>query len=289
MTVVNEVESIKEISQMRAIMTSTEWGEELAVRIITDYLKEEKNIEIKNVRHLTQGEDPPDFYFEIGDHKIGCEIRHFDATNQLAQEEGDTYKTIKNIQQGLQEKGIPPLAFSVHFIKPPKGKKKAEKIVNIITKMYNESTKSSQIYERKNPETYYRLFIENDISSIEISDRDPPDGANIDEKYPYMYNISTRPYKTIKAEEMQAVIDKKDKDIRKYKDHCDQKWLIITNYETIGFFALKGAAKETQYKCNFDKVLYIQMSYINPKISKQKGSGPLTALYAVCELKRLTQ
>ena len=104
-----------------------------------------------------------------------------------------------------------------------------------------------------------------------------------------MYNIRTRPYKTIKAEEMQAVIDEKDKDIPKYKDRCDQKWLIITNYETIDYFILKGAAKETQYKCSFDKVLYIQMSWINPKISKQKGIGQLTALYAVCELKRLNQ
>ena len=275
-------------------MTSTEWHEKLAVKIITDHLKEEKNIEIKNARHLTQdGEDPPDYYFEIGDHKIGCEIRHFDATKQLAQEEGDRCRTIKNIQQGIQEKGIRPLAFSIDFIKPPKGKKNAEKIakkiVNIITTMHNESIKRSQIYERKNPEKYYRLFIQNNISSIDIFDRDPPDGANIDEKYPYMYNIRTRPYKTIKAEDMQAVIDKKDKDIPKYKDRCDQKWLIITNYETIDYFTLKGAAKETQYKCSFDKVLYIQMSWINPKISKQKGGGQLTALYAVCELKRLNK
>ena len=59
------------------------------------------------------------------------------------------------------------------------------------------------------------------------------------------------------------------------------------NYQlrTIGFFTLQGAAKEAQYKCNFDKVLYIQPIDIKPKISKQKGIGQLTALYAVCELK----
>ena len=57
-------------------MTNTEYDEKLAVSIITDYLKEEKNLQIKNVRHLTKGEDPPDFYFDIGNHKIGCEVRH---------------------------------------------------------------------------------------------------------------------------------------------------------------------------------------------------------------------
>ena len=35
-------------------MTKTEHDEQLAVRITTDYLKEEKNLQIKNVRHLTK-------------------------------------------------------------------------------------------------------------------------------------------------------------------------------------------------------------------------------------------
>ena len=205
-------------------------------------------------------------------------------------------KIRKGIQQSLQEKGIPPLVHSMNFFitKPIDISKNVEKIVNIITIMHNESITDSQEYERNDCDKYYELFIENDISSIEILYIeilyiDPPDGANINEKYPSMYNISTRPYKTIKAEEMQAIITCKDKDIPNYKEHCDQKWLIITNYETIGCFTLQGVAKETQYKCNFDKILYIQMSYINPKIRKQKGIGPLTDLFAVCELKRLNQ
>ena len=70
-------------------MTKTEHDEQLAVRIITDYLKEEKNLQIKNARHLTQDdEDPPDYYFEIGDHKIGCEVRHFDLVDELSKEKG---------------------------------------------------------------------------------------------------------------------------------------------------------------------------------------------------------
>ena len=47
----------------------------------------------------------------------------------------------------------------------------------------------------------------------------------------------------------------------------------------------KGTAKETQYKCNFDKVLYIQMSWIEPKTRKQKQTGSLTDTFAVYELK----
>ena len=98
--------------------------------------------------------------------------------------------------------------------------------------MHKESITRSEIYIRKNPEKYDRLFIEHDISSIEILYTDPLDGVNIDEKHhDGTREKSTRPDKTIKAEEMQAVIDKKDKDIPNYEEDCDQKWLIITNYE----------------------------------------------------------
>ena len=277
-------------------MTNKERDEQLAFSIITDYLKEEKNIQIKKARPLTQGEDPPDFYFEIRSDKIGCEIRHFDLIGKsakgkginLANEAAIRRKIIEEIKQSLQETGIPPFIWTMNFsiTQPIDISKNAEKIVNAITTMHKDSITRSEMYIRDNPEKYYRLFIDNDISSIEILYTDPLDGVNIDEKYHCgAWNISTRPCKTIKAKEMQAVIDKKDKDIPDYKEDCDQKWLIITNYETIGFFTLQDAAKETQYKCNFDKILYIQMSYIKPKIRKQKGIGPLTALYAVCELK----
>ena len=86
-------------------MTNKEYEEELAVRIITDYLKEEKNIEIKNVRHLTQaGEDPPDFYFEIGSDKIGCEMTHFDFIDELSKEEGNNLAKEEAIRREIIEK-----------------------------------------------------------------------------------------------------------------------------------------------------------------------------------------
>ena len=94
-------------------MTNTEYDEKLAVSIITDYLKEEKNLQIKKVRHLTKGEDPPDYYFEIGNHKIGCEVRHFDPVDQPKWEKGNNLASesaiideiAKRIKQSLHEIG----------------------------------------------------------------------------------------------------------------------------------------------------------------------------------------
>ena len=202
-------------------MTNKERDEQLAFSIITDYLKEEKNIQIKKARPLTQGEDPPDFYFEIGSDKIGCEIRHFDPIVRtakgkgfnLAHEEDVKDKIREEVKQILQETGIPSFIWTADFFvtRPIDTSKKAEKIVNAITAMRKESITRSEICRRKNREKYYRLFIEHDIFSIEILYTDPLDGVNIDEKYhDGIRPVSTRPYKTIKAEEMQAVIDKKD-------------------------------------------------------------------------------
>ena len=99
-------------------MTNKEYDEELAIRMITDHLKEEKNIEIKNDRKLPPEEgEPPDYYFEIGEDKIGCEVRHFDLvdqpkwekSNNLASESAIIDEIAKRIKQSLHEKGIPPL------------------------------------------------------------------------------------------------------------------------------------------------------------------------------------
>ena len=273
-------------------MTKKERDEKLTVEIITDHLKEEKNLQIKNVRHLNRdGDDPPDFYFEIGDRKIACEVRHFDLIDQPKWEKGNNLASesaiideiAKRIKQSLHEKGIPPLDWSMAFMKPPtKAPKHAKKIINIITIMHNESITDSQEYERNDCDKYYELFIENDISSIDIFYY--PDRANIDEKY--TFRTSGAGFcKTIKAEEMQAVIDKKDKDIPNYKEDCDQKWLIITDYGTIGYFILQGAAKETRYKHNFDKVWCIELG----TTGRQKRTGSLAGDFTIYELKKFNQ
>ena len=264
--------------------------EKLAVDIVDDYLKEEESRHIKHKRSLTKetGGEPPDQCFKIGDLKIACEVTHFDSTRQLAKEIGDKRKIVKQIQKYLQKQGLPPLGFVWGFIKPPKRVgKNAETIANLITMMHNESITNSQTYEQNNPQKYYRLFIKSNISSIMFYYKNVPDGANIDKKYPYLYNVPVRPGKPIKVEEMQAVITKKDKKIPNYKKcyDYDQKWLIITNYQTIDFFILKGAAKEAQYECNFDKVFYIQSSWIDPKTRKQKPTGSRTDDFTVYELK----
>lgn len=268
--------------------------EKCAVKIITDYLKEEKNIQIKKARHLTLEEgQPPDYYFEIGDRKIGCEVTHFDLKEKdnLAKETDRIDKIVKRVQRDLHKKGIPPLCWRMGFTtSPTEVRKNAENIVNAITMMHNESITDSEEYKRNDCDIYYDLFLGNNIDYIAITYIDPLEGANIDEKYLYGGGNRSRFPKTIKVEEMQAVITCKDKDIPNYKDipNCkeryDQNWLIITNYEFIDFFILKDAAEEAQYKCNFDNVLYIEWRGIEPKPRKQKRTGTLTDEFAVYEL-----
>ena len=146
--------------------------EECAVKIIGDYLKEEKNIQIKNDIHLTEEkeEQPPDYYFEIGDDKIGCEVRHFSLGKKginLQKESSDKRTIEKRAERCLQEQGIPVLAVSFDFALPStEVHKNVEKIVDIITIMHNESITDSNEYQRNNRERYYDLFIENNFDYI---------------------------------------------------------------------------------------------------------------------------
>ena len=276
--------------------------EESAVKIIADYLKEEKNIQIKKDRKLTKKEgEPPDCYFEIGDHKIGCEVTHFELIDGGAKKKGINAakesdiihdKIPKRVKRGLHEKGIPPLVFSPGFVDPPQeAPQHAETIVNLITMMHNESIADSEEYKRNDDDKYYDCFFDKNIERISFCYRDAPDSADIDEKYIYGGGIPPRCPKTIKVEEMQAVITCKNKDIPNWKkipnsEECyDQKWLIIANHEFTGTFILKEAAEETEYTCNFDKVFYIEWRGIEPKPRKQKRTGLLTDKYAVYELK----
>lgn len=269
----------------------------LAVKIVRDYLKEEKNKHIKAIRSLTGTDgEPPDVYFEMGDLKIACEVERFDLVGQPAWEKGKNLSSESNIichivqrvQRSLHEKGIPPLGWSMAFIAPPtEAQKHAENIVKLITMMYDESITDGQTYKQNNPSKYYRLFIRNNVSDIMFYYRDVPDGANIDEKYPYLYHVSIRPGKPIKVEEMQAVITKKDKKIPNY-NKCydyDQKWLIITNHANVGYFVLERIAKETEYECDFDKVWYTQSGWIGPTTRKQEQTESLTDMFTVYELK----
>ena len=278
-------------------MKQKEHDERLAVEIIKEHLKDEKNLQIKKDRHRTQdGEDPPDFYFEIGSDKIGCEVGHFDSIDQPTKGKGDNLlwqagirrKIVKRIEQSLQETGIPPFAWFMSFIQPPReSPQHAENVVNAITTMHQDSIEKSDIYKQTDFDKYYRLFIQKNIEYIDILYRDP-----LDETKKYCYfggGIPTPTSKTIKPEEMQAVITCKNKDIPCWKVSCDRKWLIITNYETIGLFAITDAAKEKRYEHNFDKVLYIQPSWIEPKTRKQKPAGSLTENFTIYELKKLNQ
>ena len=147
-------------------------------------------------------------------------------------------------------------------------------LVNLIVMTHTESiARISSYYRSKN------------LIDITFAYSDVPDGANIDEKYKCLYHESIRPGKPIKVEEMQKVITCKNKDIPRYKKHCDQKWLIITNRANMDFFRLEGTAKEAEYKCDFDRVFYTQRSWIDPTTRKKEETGSLTDRYTVYELK----
>ena len=80
--------------------------EEYVVKRITDRL----NIQVENERSLTQEKkEPPDYYFEIGGHKIVCEVTRFrligrSSKGNLAHESAIKHEIGERAQRSLQEK-----------------------------------------------------------------------------------------------------------------------------------------------------------------------------------------
>ena len=251
-------------------MEEKECQEKLAFCQITEHLKEKEKIKIEKKRHRTNGEDPPDFDFEIGSDKIGGEVVHFDLVDEkrkgdnLASQAGRKGNIVKRIQQSLQETEIPPFIWLMGFIQPPREvPQHVENVVNAITTMYKDSIKDSKTYEQTDFYKYGRLFIQKNIEYINILWTDLLYKVNIDEKYHYGGGVMPTPtLKTIEPVEMQAVITGKDKDIPRWKVCCDRKWLLILNVEFTGFFTLTDEVKETRYTHNFDRVWCIEQGAI---------------------------
>ena len=253
-------------------MEEKTYQEKLAFCQITEHLKEKEKIKIEKKRHRTNGEDPPDFDFEIGSDKIGCEVVRFhlvnveDKSNTLEQETAIRGKIEKEIERRLDEKGIPPLTYYPDFCIDRRigNKKNAETIANAIAAMHKETITDSREFELKNPKQFHRLFIKTEMANLEICYMDPLVEAAIGQEYwwgtPDVVPLRFR--QTIEPGEMQDVIDKKNKPIPCWKVCCDRKWLIITNYETTGSFTLTDEVKETRYTHNFDRVWCIEQGAI---------------------------
>ena len=248
-------------------MTKEE-SEELAVRIITDYLKEEKNLQIKNDRHLTKGEDPPDYYFEIGDHRIGCEVTRF--STQGNQFEANSLIDIA-LEQGRKEfrdSGGPALYVSVHFSRKPETKRQAKDIgkhlAHVVQIMLEHKVKDSRVYSY---EFLFTLFSEHELlyNVSNIYFVDSVDGEDELWKTPRAGWVVS-----VSAEEVQKIIEGKEEELSDYRKNYNSVWLVVHNCLEAGFYEIADEAKQFSYKHGFDRIFWIDSFKV---YELRRGSG----------------
>ena len=227
-----------------------EESEELAVRIITDHL----NIEIKNVSPLTQGEDPPDYYFEIGDHKIGCEVIRFSA-------EGDQFKANGNINIALEQgrkdfrdSGGPALYARFFFDRAAPEKKcqargLGKKLARIVQIMCDKKIIEIDAGCDDNDILFDEHGLLDYVSTIRV---DP-----VDEEGECWTNVGAGWAASVSAEEVQKIIEGKEKKLSDRRKNYNSVWLVIHNCFEAGFYKIADEAKQFSYKHVFDRIFWI--------------------------------
>ena len=68
----------------------------------------------------------------------------------------------------------------------------------------------------------------------------------------------------VSVQEIQKVIDEKNKKLADYRKNCKGIWLAIHNRLEAGFYAISDEAKQFSYKHDFDRIFWIEMGRGDP-------------------------
>lgn len=229
-------------------------SEELAFRMITDYLKKEKNIHIKKTRHLTkEKKDPPDYYFEIGDRTIGCEIERFSA-------EGDNFERNSLIDRALEQgkkefrdSGGPALHASFHFDYAPETKRQADsigkKLARIVQIMCDKKIIEIDAVCDDNDILFDEHGLLDYVSIISI--------YSVDEECQLWTNPSAEWESSVSAETVQNIIDGKKEQLSDCRKNYNSVWLVIHSCLEAGYYTIADKAKQFIYKHGWDRIFWI--------------------------------
>ena len=236
------------------MMTKAE-SEEYAFRRITDYLKEEKNIQIKNARHLKEEkeEQPPDYYFEIGACKIGCEVRRFSVQGDQFNKHGDIETALEQGRREFRDSGGPALWARFHFgPATPEGKHQAKSIGKELARIVHIMCDNNMVeIEGVDHDV---LFDEHGLSGYVSTISIYP----VDEKCDDWRDVRAEFGVSASVEAVRKIIEAKEKKLSDRRKHYDSVWLLIHNDLDAGFYKITDKVKQFSYKCSFERIFWIE-------------------------------
>ena len=236
-------------------MMTKEESEEYAFGRITDYLKEEENIEIKKDRKLTrkEGGEPPDYYFEIGDHKIGCEVIRFSAQGDQFKANGNINIALEQGRKEFRDSGGPALYARFFFDRAaPEGKHQArsvgKKLARIVRIMCDKNM--VEIDVGHDEPLFDKHGLLNYVSTIRVN--------RLGEEGELWTSVGAEWAASVSAEEVEKIIECKEEKLSDRRKNYDSVWLLIHNDSDAGYYKIADKAKQFSYKHSFERIFWIE-------------------------------
>ena len=235
-------------------------AERLVMDILTEDLKEKEGLNLKDRKEL----DPPnpDFLVKVNEETIGVEVRRFSVQGDQFKSNGDVDTALdrgKDIFHQFHKKDRSALYVRVYFSREPETTNQAkdigEGLAHVVQTMYDKKIMDSNVGRDEDLFSEHGLF--DNVSRIHF-DWSVDGKDELWDSHRYAWGPTT-----VSAEDIQKIINRKNKNLSGYRKTCNNVWLAIHNRSEAGFYEISDEAKQFSYTRGFDRIFWIEISKRN--------------------------
>ena len=246
-------------------------SERHAMDILTEDLKEKEGLNLKDRKEL----DPPnpDFLVKVKEEIIGVEVTDFSTHGDQFKSNGDVDTALdqgKEIFHKFHKKNCPALYVRVYFSREPEKADQAkdigEGLAHVVQTMYDK--KIMDINAGRDEGLFCRHGLLDNVSRIHF-DWSVDGKDELWDSPRYAWGPTT-----ISAEDIQKIINKKNKKLSGYRKNCNNVWLAIHNCLEAGFYEISDKAIQFSYRHDFERIFWIDWHgkvYEPSKASEDNG------------------
>lgn len=231
-------------------------SERLAMAILIGNLKEKEELNLE----LIQKSESPDFLIKIKEDIIGVDVTDFSTQGNRFESNSFLDKALKCGKQIFRDNGGPALNVSVHFSNQPRNCQAediGECLARVVQIMLEDNVTDTSAYSR---DDLFALFSEHGLLDYVFA----IGFCSVDEEAELWKSPGAAWEILVSVEEVQKVVDKKNKKLAGYRKNCNNVWLAIHNRLEAGFYTISDEAKQFSYTHGFDRIFWIEMRGGNP-------------------------
>ena len=224
--------------------------------ILTEDLQEREGLDLKP----REESESPDFLIKTKEDIIGVEVTDFSTHGDWFKSNSFLDAALDYGRQIFRDNGGPALYVSVHFANQPRNCQAEEigkRLACVVRIMLEHNVTDTSAYSC---EDLFAVFSEHGLLDYVFA----IGFCNVDEEAELWQSPRAAWETLVSAEEVQKVIDEKNKKLADYRKSCKGIWLAIHNRLEAGFYAISDEAQQFNYTRGFDRIFWVEMRGGNP-------------------------